>query len=88
MALKINSKTGSAIKDLGCTIEKFKEYIEKQFQPGMTWKNWSLKGWHLDHKVPLSKFNLTNRKQLKKALHYTNYQPMWWKENLKKGNRV
>jgi hypothetical protein len=75
IALKHNSKVGSAVRDLGCTIEFFKKYISKKFYGKMTWKNWG-PYWHLDHIVPLWKFDLTNRKQLLKAFHYTNYQPL------------
>jgi len=76
-SVRCNNKTGSAVQDLGCSIEDFKLYIESKFQPGMTWDNWSRNGWHLDHKEPLGSFNLEDPEQLKKACHYTNLQPMW-----------
>jgi hypothetical protein len=85
-AIKQKSKKGSAIKDLGCSIEEFKKYIESKFQEGMSWENWGK--WHLDHIIPLSKVNLSNRKQLLKVLIYTNYQPLWKEENLSKGNKL
>jgi len=91
-AVKNNQKNGSAVKDLGCSIEKLKQYLEKQFYPNketgeqMTWENYGLYGWHIDHIMPLSGFDLTNRKQFLKACHYTNLQPLWAKENLKKYN--
>lgn len=53
----------------------------------MTWDNWAPKGWHVDHIIPLSSFDLTNRDQLLAACHYTNLQPLWAKENLQKGAR-
>ena len=80
-------RVGSAVRDLGCTLEEFKEYIEKQFQSGMSWENWGLYTWHLDHVVPLSQFDLTDREQFLKAFHYTNYQPLWAAENLMKNWR-
>lgn len=81
-------KTGSAVRDLGCSIEEFKAYLESLFQPGMSWDNYGLKGWHIDHIIPLDSFDLTDPEQLKKACHYTNLQPLWAADNLKKSNRI
>lgn len=83
-AIKNSQKTGSAVNDLGCSIEELKKHLESQFQPGMTWDNWSRDGWHIDHIVPLSSFDLTDRQQLLKACHYTNLQPLWAEDNLGK----
>lgn len=85
-AIKRKQKAGSAVRDLGCTIKEFKIYIEQQFQPGMSWENYG--EWHLDHIIPLASFNLENREQFLKACHYMNYQPLWAKDNLCKGDRL
>lgn len=87
-AIKRNYKTGSAIRDLGCSISQLKTHLEAQFQPGMTWDNWNRKGWHIDHIRPLSSFNLEDPEQLKLACHYTNLQPLWAEDNLNKSNKV
>lgn len=81
-------KSGSAVNDLGCTVGEFKIYMEAHFTSGMTWDNWAKNGWHIDHKLPLACFDLTDRKQLLKACHYTNLQPMWAKENISKGKKL
>ena len=85
-AIKNNQKTGSAVKDLGCTISELKIYLESKFQLGMTWGNYGK--WHIDHFLPLSKFDLTNREELLKAVNYTNLQPLWATDNLSKSNKI
>lgn len=83
------SRGGSFVRDLGCSIQEFKIFMEQKFQPGMTWENygWGENKWHLDHIVPLVSFNLTDPEQFKKAAHHTNYQPLWQPDNFKKGAR-
>jgi len=76
----------SAVRDLGCTIPEFIAYIESMWANGMYWENYGLgmDKWNLDHIVPLSAFSLNELEQQKKAVHYTNLQPLWQKDNLKK----
>ena len=85
-ALRHNLKTGSAVRDLGCSVAELKEYLESKFLPGMTWENNTYRGWHIDHIRPLASFDLTDREQLKQACHYTNLQPLWAEDNLRKGD--
>lgn len=78
--LKFNGK--SHIVNLGCSVEQLKKYLESKFQVGMTWDNYGK--WHVDHIKPLSKFDIANYKE---ACHYTNLQPLWAKDNIRKGNK-
>lgn len=87
-AINNKYKTGSAIKDLGCSVQELKEHLEKQFQNGMTWENWSVHGWHIDHIIPLASFDLTDKEQFLKACHYTNLQPLWAKDNISKKDKI
>lgn len=72
---------------LGCSAERFRLYIESLWGPGMTWKNYGLKGWHLDHKIPCCKFDFSDPEQVKKCFHFTNLQPLWAKDNLAKSRK-
>jgi len=87
-AINGNYKSGSAVKDLGCTIDELKVYLESKFQPGMSWDNYGKTGWHIDHIKPLASFDLTDKYQLLEACNYTNLQPLWAKDNLVKSDNL
>ena len=80
-------KSKSSFEYLGCTITEFKEHIESQFVEGMSWENYGLYGWHIDHKVPLDWY-VKNHTNPFEANHYTNLQPMWAEDNLSKRNFI
>lgn len=81
-ALKDNYKSAHTMELIGCTIEEFKEHIEKQFQDGMSWENWGPDGWHIDHIIPCYKFDLSKPEEQRKCFHYTNQRPLWATDNL------
>ena len=87
-AIKLDIKRGSSIDDLGCSIEFLKKYLESKFTEGMTWDTYGHKGWHVDHIIPLISFNLSDPEEFKKACHYTNLQPLWAIDNLKKNSKI
>jgi len=66
---------------LGDTFDNVRLYIEKQFTQGMSWEN--VGEWHIDHIKPLS--SGSTREEWIALNHYTNLQPLWAKDNLKKG---
>jgi len=71
---------------LGCTILEFREHIESHFEGDMSWDNYGVHGWHIDHDTPLDWF-IKNSDDPFKANHYTNLKPMWATHNLSKGAR-
>lgn len=81
-----SSKKAKAEKILGCTIVEFLNHIESKFSDGMTFENHGLKGWHLDHIVPT--YFAKTEEELLKLNHYTNFQPLWAKDNLLKSNKL
>lgn len=72
---------------LGCSLPNFISHIESLWQTGMSWDNRGHKGWHIDHVTPCAAFDLTREEEQRKCFHYTNLQPLWWYDNLKKGDR-
>lgn len=78
-------KTGSTVELIGCTVEEFRDHIEKQFTGDMSWEK---RNFHLDHIIPCSHFDLSKEEDQKKCFHYTNYQPLTPEENLKKGAKI
>jgi hypothetical protein len=86
--ITIGCKHKNTIELLGCSLSQFLTYIENKFKHGMNWSNYGKNGWHIDHIIPCSSFDLTDNEQQKKCFHYTNLQPLWEKENLSKGNKI
>ena len=77
-------KSNPTIKLLGCSVNELKQYLERQFQPGMTWDNHTINGWHIDHIQPCSVFDFTDPEQQRICFNYNNLQPLWAKDNLSK----
>lgn len=80
----LEMKKGSrTLEMVGCSCEALKERIEEQFLPGMTFDNREL--WRIDHKIPMS--IARNEEELKLLCHYSNLQPLWAAENIRKHAR-
>jgi hypothetical protein len=79
------TKKNKTFDIVGCSSEFLKEHIEKQFTEGMSWE---LLGQyiHIDHKIPLS--SAKTEEEIYNLCHYTNLQPLWAKDNLKKGDKL
>jgi DNA-directed RNA polymerase subunit RPC12/RpoP len=86
-ALKGNWKKGKTIDLLGCTIEEYKIYLEKQFDKNMTWGNYGIY-WEVDHIKPCDYFDLTNLEEQKECFIFTNTRPLLIYENRKKSNKL
>lgn len=75
----------SIIDLVQCTLEELKSHIELLFIPGMSWENYG--EWHIDHIKPCSLFDLTDPEQQKMCFHYSNLQPLWAEDNVRKSNK-
>ena len=87
-ALKGIYKAKPTIKLLGCSALFLKSYLEHQFTKDMTWNNYGLKGWHIDHIRPCCSFDLSKASEQCKCFHYSNLQPLWAIDNLSKGGKT
>jgi vacuolar-type H+-ATPase subunit I/STV1 len=86
LGLKGQSKSKKTERFLGCTFEETMVYLEKSFRPPMTRENMG-KIWHVDHIRPVCSFDLSDPEQVKACFHYTNLQPLFVEENLKKSGK-
>jgi hypothetical protein len=71
----------------GCDLATLRSHIEAQFQPGMSWDNWGIDGWHIDHRRQLCLYDLTDAEQQRAAFHFSNLRPLWARDNLTRPNR-
>ena len=84
---KLNVQLDSKFDLIGCTVSQLACHLESQFKPGMSWENHGKYGWHMDHIRPLASFDLNDPEQLIEACHYVNIQPLWARDNLRKGDK-
>jgi len=85
-ALKGIRKSARTLELLGCSIEHLVKHLESKFQPGMSWENQG--EWHVDHIRPLASFDLSDPHQQREACHWTNLQPLWASDNIRKGDKL
>lgn len=85
LALKNNTKSDKTLNLLSCSLLKFRNYLESKFTIGMSWQNQG--EWHVDHVIPCASFDLSNIEEQKVCFHYTNLQPLWAADNLKKRDK-
>jgi hypothetical protein len=73
---------------VGCSRSELRVHLEKQWLPGMSWENYgSGEGrWNIDHIVPLAHGKTIEEKMI--LNHYTNLQPLWYGDNMKKAAKI
>lgn len=86
----ISSRTngsGTTFELLGYTIDDLMNHLEALFLPGMTWENYGLYGWHIDHVRPLASFSYdsVDDPEFREAWALSNLQPLWAQDNWSKG---
>ena len=78
------SKPNRSMTLLGASLQEIKKHIEFKFREGMTWDNYGK--WHADHIIPIS--SAKTKDEMIKLCHYTNLQPLWALDNLRKGKKI
>lgn len=84
----ISKKGYSWEKIVGYTTQDLMKHLEEQFKDGMSWDNYGK--WHIDHINPKCLFDFTSYEdnEFQRCWALKNLQPLWAKENLKKGSNL
>lgn len=88
--LRNGYKSAGTMDLLGCSFEAFQDHMQSLFQPGMTWENHGQGSdkWHIDHIRPCASFDLSDAEQQRVCFHYTNHQPLWQPDNIRKSDHL
>jgi hypothetical protein len=78
-------KSKKTVEILGCSFDEFKLHIESQFDENMNWENQG-SYWHMDHIIPIS--SAETEEDVYRLNHYTNFQPLYWLDNIRKGDKL
>jgi hypothetical protein len=87
MMLRYKWKSGSTLTLLGCSFDDFVIYLESKFEVGMTGENYGTV-WHVDHIMPCAIFDLTKPEHQRRCFHFSNLQPLFASDNLRKGAKI
>jgi len=82
VAIKGITKADTTMNLVGCSRGYLLNYLESQFDDEMSWNNYGRNGWHIDHIIPCSHFDLSKEEEQRKCFHYSNLRPLWANDNL------
>jgi hypothetical protein len=82
----LRKKNKHTIDYLGCNCTFYMDWILNN-NINYTFENYG-KEWHIDHVIPLSKFDLNDEEQQLVAFNWRNTMPLSVKENLSKNNKI
>lgn len=88
--LKNYNKCYHTIELIGCSAAEYRQHLENLFKDGMSWDNYGadVNNWSVDHRIPLSFFNMDDPIEQLQAFYYKNCQPLWNKENKSKNDTI
>ena len=87
-SLKGLDKSKRTLELVGCSIEYLKKHLESQFKEGMSWDNYGVGGWEIDHIKPCASFDLSKPEEQMLCYNWTNLQPLWFRENRIKKDKI
>jgi len=80
------SKTKHTVEYLGCSSDEYLKWLLTN-NSGFTLTNRGSE-WHIDHVIPLSKFNLDLESEQLVAFNWRNTMPLSPEKNLSKSNKI
>ena len=83
----LKTRSDSTVDLIGCSSNQLRKHIQSQFIGCMTWDNYG-KAWHIDHIVPASYFDSSQRQERLRCNHFSNLRPLWAKTNIKRSNKA
>ena len=81
-------KSSTSLKYLGCSTAHLREHLGSRFTGGMSWSNYGVLGWHVDHIIPCAAFDLAREDHQMICFNYRNLRPLWWRDNVDKCDSV
>lgn len=84
--LRNKNKTKHSLEYLGCSSDEYFKWIFN-YNNNCSLENHG-KEWHIDHVIPISKFDLNNEEEQLFAFNWRNTMPLSCKENLSKNNKI
>jgi hypothetical protein len=78
------TKRNKTFDIIGMNPTDLKVYLEKMFTVNMSWDNYG--EWHIDHITPLN--SAKTEEEIIKLCHYTNLQPLWAADNIRKKDKI
>ena len=72
----------------GCSPKEMVAHIQQQFTDGMNWENYGVFGWHLDHIIPCSRFDLSKEEHCRVCFNWRNIRPLWGEKNYMRQNML
>lgn len=72
---------------IGCSKSKLRNWLKYQFNELMSWENYG-SFWHIDHVIPIKKFNLNCRDNIEVCFHWSNLRPLEKACNMSKSDKI